>query len=189
MDPVFRLASASPRRRLIFRLVAIPCTVEPAEVEETASASENARLKAHASAREAGDDPPVWTLGADTIVVLGSTIMGKPSGEAEARSSLERLSGRTHEVHTGWCLVGPGGKQVTGHAVTAVTFRKIPAKRIEDYVRAREWTDKAGGYAIQGLGAYFISRIEGDAFNVMGLPVGDVIHAFLDSGVIPRYPL
>jgi septum formation protein len=195
-DPLFRLASASPRRSLIFGLVGIPCVVSPVRVEERTVAGDpastclaNASHKALASRNAAGGEPPAWTLGADTVVVLGPDIMGKPAGPDEARSMLERLSGRTHEVFTGWSLVGPSGVAAEAHAVTRVTFRRLDPERIDDLVRDREWTDKAGGYAIQGRGAYLIRRIDGDAFNVMGLPVGDVVQAFLDHGVIPRFPL
>ncbi len=189
--PLFRLASASPRRRLIFRLVAIPCEVSPARVEEDAAHDDpatmctaNARLKAAAAA----SDPLRFTLGADTIVVIDGRVLGKPADAQEARQMLETLSGRTHEVYTGWSLLD--GEQVAAedHAVTSVTFRALEPARIEDYVSAREWTDKAGGYAIQGLGAYLIDSISGDPFNVMGLPVGQVIQAFLDHGVIPCFP-
>ena len=191
-EPLFRLASASPRRRLIFRLVGIPCLVSPADVEEEASHADpaglctgNARLKAAAAASE----PPRFTLGADTIVVIDGRVLGKPVDEREARHMLETLSGRAHEVYTGWSLIDGTSVAAEDHAVTQVTFRPLEPARIDDYVRAREWTDKAGGYAIQGLGAYLIESISGDPFNVMGLPVGQVIQAFLDHGVIPRYPL
>ncbi len=192
MKPLFRLASASPRRRLIFRLVGIPCEVTPAAVEEHASHDDpaalctaNARLKASAAAA----DPLRFTLGADTIVVIDGRVLGKPSDEAEARLMLETLSGRTHEVFTGWSLLDGGEVAAEGRAVTQVTFRSLDEARIDDYVEAREWTDKAGGYAIQGLGAYLIESISGDPFNVMGLPVAQVLQAFLDRGVISRYPL
>lgn len=190
--PLFRLASASPRRRLIFRLVGLPCEVSPARVEEDASHDDpatlcvtNARLKAAAAAAPALR----FTLGADTIVVIDGRVLGKPAGGSEARQMLETLSGRTHEVYTGWSLLDAGEVAAEGHAVTRVTFRVLEPARVDDYVEAREWTDKAGGYAIQGLGAYLIDSISGDPFNVMGLPVGQVVQAFLDHGVIPRYPL
>jgi len=149
----------------------------------------NARLKALASARASGGKPPAWTLGADTVVVLESEILGKPAGDREARSMLERLSGRPHEVFTGWSLVHDTTPVEEGHSVTRVSFRALSPARIDDFVRAREWTDKAGGYAIQGRGAYLIRSIDGDPFNVMGLPITDVVEAFLRQGVIPRYPL
>lgn len=190
--PLFRLASASPRRRLIFGLVGIPCTVSPAEGEEEASSPDPARLcidNARRKAAAAVAQPLRFTLGADTIVVIDGGVLGKPADEAEARRMLETLSGRTHEVLTGWSLLDGEDVAAEGHAVTRVTFRTLEPPRIDDYVKAREWTDKAGGYAIQGLGAYLIESIDGDPFNVMGLPVGQVVQAFLDRGVIPRYPL
>jgi septum formation protein len=191
-NPLFRLASASPRRRLIFRLAGIPCEVSPARVEEDASHEDpatlcttNARLKAAAAASPALR----FTLGADTIVVIDGRVLGKPTDEREARQMLETLSGRTHEVFTAWSLLDGGDVAAGDHAVTRVTFRVLEPARVDDYVEAREWTDKAGGYAIQGLGAYLIESISGDPFNVMGLPVGQVVQAFLDHGVIQRYPL
>ncbi|MBW2263740.1 MAG: septum formation protein Maf [Deltaproteobacteria bacterium] len=191
-EPLFRLASASPRRRLIFRLVGIPCLVSPANVEEEASHADPARLctgNARLKAAAAASEPPRFTLGADTIVVIDGRVLGKPADEREARQMLETLSGRTHEVFTGWSLLDGDRTASEGHAVTSVSFRPLEPARIDDYVRAREWTDKAGGYAIQGLGAYLIESISGDPFNVMGLPVSQVVQAFLDHDVIPRYPL
>jgi septum formation protein len=190
--PLFRLASASPRRRLIFKLVGIPCEVCPARVDEDAAHDDpavlctaNARLKARAAA----SSPLRFTLGADTIVVIDGRVLGKPADGREARQMLETLSGRTHEVFTGWSLLDGAEVAAEDHAVTAVTFRVLEPARVDDYVEAREWTDKAGGYAIQGLGAYLIDSISGDPFNVMGLPVAQVLQAFLDRGVISRYPL
>ncbi len=194
--PLLRLASSSPRRKLILKLVGIPFVVEPADVSESVGhddpaqlAVKNASLKALASAARFGSRLPAWTLGADTIVIVDATILGKPADEADARRMMERLSGRTHEVITGWALAKNGALVMSDHSVTTVTFRSLPAARIDDYVRDGEWIDKAGGYAIQGRGAHLITRIEGDAFNVMGLPVGDVVEALLSCGVIPRYPL
>lgn len=194
--PLFRLGSASPRRKLIFQLVRIPFLTAPADVEELVAgadpiriATHNARLKARASARSADGAPPLFTLGADTIVVLGKRVLGKPGHQDEAREMLQDLAGRTHRVITAWCLLRGEEMACAEHSVTRVTFRELAQERIEDYVRDREWTDKAGGYAIQGRGAHLIEHMDGDAFNVMGLPVGDVIEAFLAHAVIPRYPL
>ena len=195
--PVLRLASASPRRRLIMKLAGIPCVVSPVDVPEDggkpgdappAVALANAGRKALASAGAAGTEPPIWTLGADTIVVLGDRILGKPRDEDEARSMIRDLSGRKHTVVTAWALVRGGGIVEVGHSSTVVEFRDLHGSRIDDYVGSMEWTDKAGGYAIQGLGAALIRAIEGDPFNVMGLPIGDVVDALLGRGVIPRHP-
>jgi septum formation protein len=195
--PLLRLASASPRRATLLELVRIPFERAPADVEERSGAGEdpartalgNARLKALASARAARDRPPRWTLGADTLVVLDDRALGKPRDAREARAVLAALSGRTHRVVTGWTLVEAGAVAMEEHSVTRVTFRPLDEARLDDYVRDREWTDKAGGYAIQGRGAHLIERIEGDPFNVMGLPVGRVVEGLLVHRVIARYPL
>jgi len=194
--PLLRLASASPRRRLIFRLAGIPVTVEPSRAREATRApgpvdlcATNARAKALDSAGRAAGAAPTWTLGADTIVVLDGEVLGKPPDEDACRSTLSRLSGRTHDVLTGWCLCSNNEVVRADVSTTRVTFRHLATDRIEDYIESREWTDKAGGYAIQGLGSWFITRIDGDPFNVMGLPISPVVSALLDLGVLGRYPL
>ena len=114
------------------------------------------------------DDRPV--LGVDTEVVIDGELLGKPADAAEAESMLERLSGRTHEVISGLCLMTPAWEEVH-HDVTEVTFRALTARDLAHYVGSREWEGRAGGYAIQGLGAGLVERIEGDYLNVVGLPV------------------
>ena len=113
------------------------------------------------------DDRPV--LGVDTEVVVDGELLGKPADAAEAEAMLERLSGRTHEVISGLCLVTPAWEEVH-HDVTEVTFRALTARDLAHYVGSREWEGRAGGYAIQGLGAGLVERIEGDYLNVVGLP-------------------
>jgi len=113
------------------------------------------------------DDRPV--LGVDTEVVVDGELLGKPADAAEAEAMLERLSGRTHEVISGLCLVTPAWEEVH-HDMTEVTFRALTARDLAHYVGSREWEGRAGGYAIQGLGAGLVERIEGDYLNVVGLP-------------------
>ena len=113
------------------------------------------------------DERPV--LGVDTEVVIDGELLGKPADAAEAEAMLERLSGRTHEVISGLCLVTPAWEEVH-HDVTEVTFRALTARDLAHYVGSREWEGRAGGYAIQGLGAGLVERIEGDYLNVVGLP-------------------
>jgi len=113
------------------------------------------------------DDRPV--LGVDTEVVVDGELLGKPTDAADAEAMLERLSGRTHEVISGLCLVTPAWEEVH-HDVTEVTFRALTARDLAHYVGSREWEGRAGGYAIQGLGAGLVERIEGDYLNVVGLP-------------------
>jgi septum formation protein len=110
-------------------------------------------------------------LGVDTIVALGRRLYGKPADEAEARATLEALAGRTHEVLSGLCAIGPDGRARTAAARTGVTFRTFDAALLNWYLASGEWRERAGGYAIQGRGAALVAAIEGDYFNVVGLPV------------------
>jgi septum formation protein len=127
--------------------------------------------KARSVAKEAGDRP---VLGVDTAVVLGGRTYGKPADAEEAAEMLDALGGRTHEVVSGLCLLTPGWEEVE-HDVTSVAFRPLTARDIATYVAAGEWEGRAGGYAIQGLGAALVQRIEGDYLNVVGLPASLLI--------------
>ncbi len=127
---------------------------------------DHARGKARSVADEAGDRPVV---GVDTAVVLEGTVFGKPADAGEAERMLERLSGQTHEVVSGLCVVTPGWEE-TLHATTRVTFRPLTPRDLGSYVATREWEGRAGAYAIQGRGAALVERIEGDYLNVVGLP-------------------
>ena len=110
-------------------------------------------------------------LGVDTEVVVDGEALGKPAGAAEAEAMLERLSGRTHEVVSGLCLRTPAWEELHGET-TLVTFRPLTARDLAHYSASGEWEGRAGGYAIQGLGASLVERIEGDYLNVVGLPAG-----------------
>jgi len=127
---------------------------------------ENARRKAAAAA--AAHEGLV--LGVDTEVLIDGELLGKAAGPDEARAFLERLSGRTHTVVSGLCLLD-AGRERSGLACTAVTFRALPEPRRDWYVATGEWRDRAGAYAVQGHGAALVERIEGDYWNVVGLPV------------------
>jgi septum formation protein len=127
----------------------------------------NARRKA-AAAQAAG----VLVIGSDTEVVIDGRVLGKPADEMQAREFLEQLSGRSHEVLSGLALLGPEeGQAREGVARSVVTFEALDGERIDAYLDSGEWRDRAGGYAIQGLGATLAERVEGDLFNVIGLPV------------------
>jgi septum formation protein len=139
---------------------------------------ENARWKATAGveAATAGD----LVLGVDTDVVLDGELLGKASDEAEARARLEALSGRTHEVLSGLSLLGPIESGVepaerSGLARSLVTFRRLDPGILELYLASGEWRDRAGAYAIQGLGSILVERVEGDFSNVVGLPVSELV--------------
>ena len=177
------LASGSPRRRQLLEQVGLRGFVirasdvdesvrpglTPAEMVEELSAR-----KAAAVVREAPKDGLV--LAADTVVALEGAVLGKPASPEEAARMLAALSGRTHQVYTGLTLAGPGE-----HEVTDVTFRALSGAEIAAYVATGEPMDKAGAYGIQGLGALLVQRLEGDYFNVMGLPLcrlGRMLRAF-----------
>jgi septum formation protein len=148
--------------------------VRPAEIEELTAGDprevvvENARRKARAVE---GD----LVLACDTEVILDGEVFGKPANEAEARAFLRRLSGRTHEVYGGIVLRSRGDEHA-GVGVTKVHFRSLEADEIDAYVATGEWRGRAGGYAIQGRGAALVQRIEGDFWNVVGLPVPELVH-------------
>ena len=172
--PPLLLASTSPQRRAILHQLGIPFdVVAPRYVEHDPPDADAARLvrehalgKARSVAAEA-DDRPV--LGVDTTVVLDGRIYTKPADAGDAERMLEELSGRTHAVVSGLALVTPGWEYVEDEA-TLVTFRELTPRDLANYVASSEWQGRAGGYAIQGLGAALVERVEGDYLNVVGLP-------------------
>ena len=190
------LASASPRRQDLLRNAGISFAVQPADVNETPLKGEAPHECAERLAREKA--LAVWrnrqhdaVLGADTIVVVDETIMGKPVDAKDAARMLRMLSGRVHRVITGVCLIknrtsGAGNENRDenlhlGSETTLVTMSKISDQEILDYVATGEPMDKAGAYAIQGIASRWIPRIEGDYSNVVGLPVALVYRMLRDS--------
>ena len=163
--PPLVLASASPQRRAILEQLGIPFDVVPPDYEETGDDPlEHAAGKARSV--DGGDRP---VLGVDTIVVCDGRVLGKPAHAGDAEKMLETLAGKTHEVVSGLCLRTPAWEELH-REVTRVTFRPLTPRDLATYVSAGEWQDRAGGYAIQGLGAALVERIEGDYLNVVGLP-------------------
>jgi septum formation protein len=166
------LASTSPQRRAILEQLAIPFeVVAPAYVEHDTPGLEPAelvRLHAEGKARSVHTGGRV-TLGVDTAVVLDDRVYGKPSGRDDAAHMLRELSGRTHVVVSGICLLGLD-EELVAHELTDVTFRLLAPELVDTYVASGEWEGRAGGYAIQGLGGRLVERIEGDYLNVVGLP-------------------
>lgn len=168
------LASASPRRKALLSLLGIPFTVRAADIDETMDPEKPpfdevarvSRLKALAVRREEED----VVIAADTIVVCQGKVLGKPHSEAEAASMLRLLSGRDHQVMTG-CTILFGNRAETFTEVTSLHFRPLSEKEIQKYVQSGEPMDKAGSYGIQGGAALFCEKLEGDYYNVMGLPV------------------
>ncbi len=173
------LASTSPQRRAILEQLGLPFDVvapryeehDPPDSDPVALVREHARGKARSVAAEAGDRP---VLGVDTTVVSAGRVYGKASGLEEAAEMLEALGGATHEVVSGLCVLTPAWEELH-HAVTRVTFRPLTARDIAAYVATGEWQDRAGAYAIQGVGARLVERIEGDYLNVVGLPAALLI--------------
>jgi septum formation protein len=178
------LASQSPRRSEILRLAGIPFTVRVADVDESVLPGENpsvyVRRLAEAKARAVAAAPGETVLGADTTVVIDGEILAKPADPADAQRMLALLSGRRHEVLTGICLLRSAEAECDC-ATTAVVFAPLSEREIADYVASGEPMDKAGAYAIQGLASKFVERIEGDYFNVMGLPVALVYQRLRDG--------
>ena len=172
--PPLLLASRSPQRRAILEQLGIPFEVMEPPYEEhapeladaTRVVREHAQGKAHSVAAGAGDRP---VLAVDTEVVLDGLIFGKPADATEAEQMLEELSGKTHVVMSGLCLLTPAW-EVVEHEGTRVTFRDLTPRDLAAYVATGEWAGRAGAYAIQGRGAALVCAIEGDYLNVVGLP-------------------
>ena len=169
------LASSSPRRQELLKLLLADFEVLPADVDESIHAAERPETMVVRLAREkalAVQDryPSACIVGADTVVLCEEQILGKPSSHEEASSMLRILSGKTHQVLTGVCLLHLD-MLFLECATTDVTFRRLSELEIESYLQSGEPFDKAGAYAIQGLGARFVERIDGCHFNVVGLPV------------------
>ncbi len=166
------LASTSPQRRAILGQLRIPFeAVAPDYAEDDppdADPAELVRRHAEGKARSVHAAGLV-TLGVDTTVVLDGRIYGKAAGDDEAAHMLNELSGRTHTVLSGMCLLG-AGEEVVAHELTDVTFRVLSPQTVAAYVGSEEWERRAGAYAIQGLGARLVERIDGDYLNVVGLP-------------------
>ena len=182
------LASGSPRRRELMTYFGIPFTVIPSEVEENAKGSGLEQVRQ--LALEKGADvfnryPHYPVLAADTLVCLDDVILGKPKTREEAESMLSMLSGRTHQVVTGVCLFLPGGKTLTRTATTDVLFRAIGEAERKWYTASDEPMDKAGAYAMQGVGSMFIDRISGSPSNVIGLPLCEVTALLEEAKLYP----
>lgn len=176
--PLFILASKSPRRKELLRNIGVDAQIIPADIDESALSSlppekmvtQLAMLKATDVARSFKGN--MYVIGADTCVCLDGEVFGKPKDIADAKRMLGALSGKTHEVYTGYCVVDcKGGSALSRCEKTLVTFRTLTDKEIDAYIKTREPMDKAGAYGIQNKGSVFIEKIEGDYFNVVGLPV------------------
>ena len=176
--PLFILASKSPRRKELLKNIGLEAEIIPANVDESALGmlspeklvTQLALLKASDVARSFRGD--TYVIGADTVVVSDGKVFGKPENIEDAKRMLSLLSGNTHSVYTGYCVVCcKDGTSVSKYEKTDVTFRELSQAEIDAYVKTREPMDKAGAYGIQEKGSIFIEKINGDYFNVVGLPV------------------
>jgi len=191
------LASASPRRAEILRNAGIAFEVRAALIDESPRegespsdyvqrlALEKARAVADEDATAAPQPPdsPTIYLGADTTVVIGGEMLGKPESEEDARRMLRLLSGRAHEVHTGLALIRrPRAWEKVAEEITRVTFAKLSEAEIESYGASGEPFGKAGGYAVQGIAGRYVTRVDGCYFNVVGLPLARLYALLREAG-------
>lgn len=185
------LASGSPRRKELLSRMGLTFEVAASNIVEEESGSPPeafarywAEKKCRAVAAERGGVGESWHLGVDTIVVIDGAIMGKPSSPQEAASFLRKLSGNCHEVISGYCILGPGERVASAAISSKVKIKRLDDDEIEAYVRTGEPLDKAGAYAVQGIGAFMVERINGSYTNVVGLPLTEVVGDLKRLGVI-----
>jgi septum formation protein len=188
------LASGSPRRlSLLEQAGIVPDRLMPAEVDETPGRAELPRVLARRLARtkaevartraERDDDlRKALILSADTVVAVGRRVLPKAETHAEAEDCLSLLSGRTHRVFTGICLLTPEGKARERLVESRVRFKRISRPEFDDYIRAGEWQSKAGGYAVQGIAGSFVVRLIGSYTNVVGLPLYETVQLLAGEG-------
>ncbi|WP_296819709.1 nucleoside triphosphate pyrophosphatase [Brevundimonas sp.] len=175
--PELILASASPRRRELLRQIGVePARIVAADIDETSLKDETprrlvARLADEKAAAVAAQNPNVFVLAADTIVAVGTRILGKPTDEADARRMLGLLSGRAHKVLTGVALIAPDGRQGARLSETRIKFRRLSEADIDAHIASGDWTDAAGAYRIQGLAGGDVAFISGSFTGVVGLPL------------------
>jgi septum formation protein len=189
---MFVLASSSPRRRELLRNAGIAFEVQAEEVPEVHTPGEKPlafamRLACAKAAAVAQHRQKDYVLGADTIVIIEGEILGKPKDAADAARMLRLLSNKIHEVTTAVCLICPAGRSsdnLTGYETTSVHMSVLSDEDIASYIATGEPMDKAGAYAIQGIASRWIDRIEGDYFNVVGLPVALVYRMLRKSGAV-----
>lgn len=192
--PKLVLASASPRRVTLLAQAGIePDALRPSSIDETPGKGEMPRSLvtrlARAKAEEGRDQivndrelADAYVIAADTIVAVGRRILMKPRFVEEAVACLELLSGRAHRVLTGVCLITPEDRVRIKIVDTRVRFKRLSKAEIEAYIGSREWRDKAGGYAIQGLAGAFVQRIDGSYTNVVGLPLTEIVNMLVGEG-------
>jgi septum formation protein len=186
------LASRSPRRRYLLEQAGLTFSVIPSTLDESSvpvsPPADHVRMLANAKAMEVAElYPKSWVLGADTLVLIGDAVLGKPDTPVQARRMLRALSGKTHRVLTGYCICCKAAERSFSETVeTKVSFKTLNETEIDWYLSTGEPFDKAGAYAVQGLGSFLVKRIEGSYTNVVGLPVCEVIECLLREGVVQR---
>lgn len=187
------LASQSPRRKYLLEQAGLTVSVVPSHTDEIQKPGETPREYVERLSRDKALDVArhhenSWIIGADTIVVLDNTLLEKPCSMAHAREMLHQLSNRTHTVFTGFTICGPGKETIiTRHVTTEVMFKSLSPTEIEWYISTKEPFDKAGAYAIQGLGTFLVKGIHGSYTNVVGLPVCEVIEVLIQENVIRSF--
>ena len=183
------LASASPRRKQLLEMIGVSCKVVPSNIEEKL----NPRLKPKSQAESlslqkaehvAQKYEDAFILAADTFISIHDEILGKPKDREDAKRMLRKLSGKTHSVFTGFSIIDTKrGKAISRSCETKVSMKKLTQREIDEYVKKEDLLDKSGSYAIQGIAAIFIEKIEGDFFNIVGLPVYTVAQELKRFGI------
>lgn len=184
------LASESPRRSYLLMQAGVTFTVVPSSFDETtvsiSSPESYVKILAEGKALEVSKrNPDHWVIGADTIVLINESILGKPESKQHARNMIQLLNGNTHSVITGYCICSADKNRLFSDVVsTEVTFKHLSEKEIEWYIHTDEPYDKAGAYAIQERGSLFVKKINGSYSNVVGLPVCEIIDILLKEHIL-----
>jgi septum formation protein len=185
------LASRSPQRKHLLEQLGVPFRIVVSEHDEGVTdgnpahtVQQNARGKAEEVLAREPVQPGELVLGVDTVVVSDGEILGKAHDEEEAASYVRRLAARTHEVYSGLYLTSRK-VALASHCITSVTFRSLTDEELAAYIACGEWRDRAGAYAIQGIGSGLVQRVDGDYFNVVGLPVAELVRLLATIGVKP----
>jgi septum formation protein len=188
------LASTSPRRVGLLSSIGLPFHSIASSITEESSRTNPSQVSCDLAEKKAravfSKNDGFWVLGADTIVAVDGEMLGKPGNHKEAQMMLTKLQGREHCVFTGFCILNPSGDPSHKESVsTIVRFRKLTEKEIEGYIETGEPFDKAGSYAIQGIGAFMVEGISGSYTNVVGLPVCALVKSLISVGAIDGFPL
>jgi septum formation protein len=189
-DPMLILASKSPRRKYLLEQAGLKFSVIPSSVDESAIPMSTPETYVMTLARAKADEvskkyPKSWVIGADTVVLIGGAILGKPQSKKDARNMIKKLSGQVHQVFTGFSICCLEKNRAISETIkTDVLFKELSDDEIEWYIHTDEPFDKAGAYAIQGFGTFLVKCINGSYTNVVGLPVCEVIETLLKEKVI-----